>query len=117
MIDKGESEITGMSRNIASLFSYFLFFISGIILLLIEKDKFVRFHAVQSILFSVIFGILLYAFSNSYFFFPMILFHWLVLIGGIVLWITLMLKAYNHEEWKLPVLGHLASKIVNRMQE
>lgn len=116
MLDNHDSKATGMSRNVASFFSYFLFFISGIIILLIEQDKSVRFHAIQSILFSILFGFLLYVFSSQYFFFPIILIRWVILVGGIALWIVLMLKAYGQqEEWKLPIIGRLASKIAQRL--
>ena len=48
--DLGKSS-TGLQPNAAALFSYLLGIISGIVFLVIEKDnKFVRFHALQSII-------------------------------------------------------------------
>lgn len=41
----------GMGENLEGALSYFLVFVSGIIFLIIEKEnKFVRFHAMQSVL-------------------------------------------------------------------
>ena len=51
---------TGLDENIAALLSYILGWVSGLIFFLIEKDsKFVRFHAMQSILFNVVVGVVL----------------------------------------------------------
>jgi len=51
-----EKTSTGLQENIAGLLCYVLGWVTGIIFLFIEKEnKFVRFHAVQSI---VVFGVL-----------------------------------------------------------
>ena len=34
----------------------------------------------------------------------------LVWLGSLVLWIVLMIKAYNGHRWKLPVIGDLSEK-------
>jgi uncharacterized membrane protein len=53
--DLGKSS-TGMQPNVAALLSYVLGWITGLIFFLIEKEnKFVRFHAAQSL---VVFGAL-----------------------------------------------------------
>ena len=47
---------TGIKPNVAALLAYLLGFVSGLVLILIEKNnKFVRFHAMQSI---VVFGVI-----------------------------------------------------------
>lgn len=98
---------TGLPRNTAAALSYVLGWLSGIVFLLIEKDKFVRFHAMQSI---VVFGILsvLYYFPFVWFLRPII---WLV---GLALWLVLIFKAYQGEEFKLPVIGDLAGKLLGK---
>lgn len=96
---------TGMQPNMEALLSYVLGFITGLIFYLIEKEnKFVRFHAMQSI---VVFGALFVAgFILS--FIPIInLIFW---IAEFVLWIMLMVKAYQGEKFKLPVAGDIAEK-------
>jgi uncharacterized membrane protein len=102
---------TGLEPNIAGLLCYLGGWITGIIFLVIEqKNKFVRFHALQSI---VTFGILTVAggFIN-----------WIPFIGGFfsvaigilafILWILLMVKAYQGELYKVPVAGNVAEGIL-----
>ena len=96
---------TGLEENIAGLLCYVLGWVSGLILLLIEtENKFVRFHAVQSI---IVFGAL-NIFGIVFFWIPFI--GWP--IGGLViaLLIVLMYKAYQGIMYKLPVVGDLAEK-------
>ena len=44
---------TGLNKNTSAALSYVLGAITGVIFLVLEKDPFVRFHAMQSIVFSV----------------------------------------------------------------
>lgn len=100
---------TGLTENVAGLLCYVLGWVSGIVFLLIEpENKFVRFHAMQSI---IVFGI----FSGI-----MIIFSWIPAIGlvidglivalSFILWIVLMFKAYQGERYKLPWAGDLAER-------
>ncbi|MCM8799738.1 MAG: DUF4870 domain-containing protein [Candidatus Omnitrophica bacterium] len=100
---------TGMQANVAGLLSYLLGFITGIIFYVIEKEnKFVRFHAMQS---TVVFGFL-FVLSMVLRFIPIL--GWtlniLVSIFSLILWIILMIKAYQGESFKLPVAGDIAEK-------
>jgi uncharacterized membrane protein len=100
---------TGINANVAGLLSYLLFFITGLIFFLIEKkNKFVRFHALQSI---IVFGAI---FVGQWVlaFIPVLgdLLSGLLALLGVVLWIVLMVKAYQGELFKLPVVGELAEK-------
>lgn len=100
---------TGMSENLGALLSYVLGFITGIIFFVIEKEsKFVKFHAMQSILVSVALMVLSFVLG----FIPIIGWIALILLGPIslVLWIILMVKAYKHVWYKLPVVGDIAEK-------
>ena len=100
---------TGIQPNVAALLSYVLGFVTGIIFYVIEKEnKFVRFHAMQSI---IVFG----AFFVAQFilvFIPII--GWilavLIPIAAFILWVILMVKAYQGEFYKLPVAGDVAEK-------
>jgi uncharacterized membrane protein len=104
-----EKTSTGLEENVAGLLSYVLFWISGLIFFLIETDnKFVRFHAMQSI---IVFGFLnIVGFIFGWI--PWI--GWIIgsLVGGLVFafWIVLMYKAYQGIMYKLPVAGDLAEK-------
>ena len=95
---------TGLPKNTAAALSYVLGWLTGIVFLLIEKDPFVRFHAMQSI---ITFGIL-----TLLSFVPVI--GWilspLVMIVGFVLWLVLIFKAYQGEKFKLPFVGEFAEK-------
>jgi uncharacterized membrane protein len=100
---------TGMQPNIAALLSYVLGFITGIIFFLIEKDnKFVRFHAMQAM---ITFGAL-FVLQIFLGFIPVIGLILLPLVGiaSLVLWIVLMVKAYQGEKFKLPIVGDIAEK-------
>ena len=105
---QGKSSLK-MEANMAALLSYLLGFISGVIIYALEKEnKFVRFHAMQSI---VVFA-LLFVLNIVTKALPFI--GWLVtsLLGitGIILWIILMIKAYQGEYFKLPFAGEIAEK-------
>jgi uncharacterized membrane protein len=100
---------TGMQPNLAALLSYLVGVITGIIFYLIEKEnKFVRFHAMQSIL---IFAFL-FVLQAVLVFVPVI--GWMLIpiisIASLILWIVLMVKAYQGEMLKLPVIGDIAEK-------
>ncbi|HEX7365331.1 MAG TPA: DUF4870 domain-containing protein [Dehalococcoidia bacterium] len=100
---------TGLEENVAGLLCYVLIWISGLVFLLIEKEnKFVRFHAWQSI---IVFGTLTVA-SIVLSWIPYIgwVLNVLISILALVLWIVLMVKAFNGEKFKLPWAGNLAEK-------
>ncbi len=106
---------TGLDENIAGLLCYVLGWISGLVFFLIEKEnKFVRFHALQSIIvFGTIHLALIIFWSISRI--PFIGWVFGVITGlisvlAIVLWILLMIKAYQGEKFKLPWAGNLAEK-------
>ena len=113
----------GIGERIEGALCYVLWFISGIIILIIEKDnKFVRFHALQSIatflpLYIIVsqiekiismptmvfqmnvFGMLIYMVLLSVL--------W-TLIG--ILWLLLIYKTTKGEKYKLPIVGRIAEK-------
>lgn len=101
-----EKTSIGLRANIAGLLCYLLGWISGIILIRIERDnKFVRFHAMQSI---IVFGILNIAAIIFSSFSPF--FGRAVLGVTFVLWVILMLEASQGKKYKLPWAGNLAEK-------
>ena len=111
--DLGKCSIN-MQPNLAALLSYLLGFVSGLIFYLIEKDnKFVRFHAMQSI---VVFGVLFvlhFVTIFVLFFMPWAFRYFISMIisfGGLILWIVLMVKAYQGEYFKLPIAGDIAEQ-------
>ena len=105
---KGKTS-TGMEQNLEGLLCYVIGWVTGIIFLILEKDnKFVRFHAIQSI---VVFG----AFTVLAVIFYYIPHNWWILklllgIFAFILWIVLMVKAYSGQMYKLPIAGDIAEK-------
>lgn len=106
--DLGKSS-TGIQPNVAALLCYLVGWITGLVFFLIEKEnKFVRFHAFQSL---VTFGSLA-VLTIVLTFVPVI--GWsiipVVYLVQLVLWVVLMVKAYQGELFKLPIAGEMAEK-------
>ena len=102
-----------LEENVAGALCYVLGWITGIIFYIMEKDnKFVRFHAMQSIIVFLPLSIILGIFQGILLFVPFIGWAISALIGlfMFVLWLILMLKAYQGEKFKLPVVGDIAEK-------
>ncbi len=102
----------GLEPNVASLLCYLFGWVTGIIFFILEKEnKLVRFHALQSI---IVFGALTIAGA---------LLDWIPFIGSFfsavigilafILWIVLMIKAYQGEKYKIPWAGDFAEKQVS----
>ena len=108
------SPTEGLQENVAGLLCYLLGWVTGIIFLLIDKRPWVKFQAAQSI---VVFGGLTVlrialAFMGGLFggFFGWGLFAILGLVG-VILWILLMVKAYQHETFRVPIAADIADSI------
>ena|SRR5882724_601099 len=111
---------SGMTDNVAGALCYIT--IVGIVFLLIEpynKNRFVRFHAFQSIFFCVaviafeiVWTILATVLAHISFGLVSIigLLGLVVYLGILAAWIFLVFKAYSNQEFKLPVIGDLAAK-------
>jgi uncharacterized membrane protein len=91
----------GLEENVAGLLCYALAWITGIIFLILEQEnKFVRFHAMQSVIVFAALTVLSWI--------PFI--NWFVWVIALILWIVLMIKAYQGVIFKLPWIGDLAEK-------
>ncbi|HEX9759375.1 MAG TPA: DUF4870 domain-containing protein [Candidatus Acidoferrales bacterium] len=97
----------GLESNVAAALGYI--FIVAIIWLLVEpynKDRFVRFHAFQSLAF----GVSWFVITTVLAIIPVV--GWLVLImavpAGFVLWFFCIYKAFNKEWFKIPFIGDWA---------
>jgi uncharacterized membrane protein len=112
---------SGIDENVAGLLCYVLGWVTGIIFLLIDKRPFVKFHAAQSI---VVFGGLTVLRIGLAMMSGMTgglvgygTFGMLSLILGLltfVLWIFLMVKAYQHVLFKVPIAAPIVEGIANK---
>ena len=119
---------TGLEENIAALLSYVFGWISGLIFFLMEKDsRLVRFHAMQSILLGAAAIVIFVVFWIVAVVSSLVVGYISGILGGIV-WIVMMLvggalgigifvaaiisliKAYQGQYFKLPVIGNYAEK-------
>jgi uncharacterized membrane protein len=114
---------SGLSANAVGALAYLAGIITGILFLVIDpykNDRFVRFHAFQSIFFNIawtvlwigwmIAGFILGAVTHGLFFILQIPINLLLLFGGFALWAFLMFSAYQGKTTRLPVIGALAAK-------
>ncbi|HUF23973.1 MAG TPA: hypothetical protein VMN81_07605 [Vicinamibacterales bacterium] len=106
----GERSSTGLDANIAAALAYLAGFITGIVLLIIEKEsRFVRFHAMQStVVFVAV--LVLSVVINSIPILGAFLYAFLLFPAVVIIWLVLMFKAYNRETFKLPIAGDFAEK-------
>ena len=112
----GNESSTNLDPKTGAFLSYLGFWVTGIIFLIIEqRNKYIRFHATQSIIVFGslnIIGLLLQLI-------PFIGWFLGVIIGilAFVLWIVSMVKVYQKELFKLPVAGELAERFVGRVEK
>ena len=110
---------SGLSENVAGLLCYVLGWVTGIIFFLIDKRPFVRFHAAQSMVtfgglhvLNIVLGIIFGAgmmFRGGYGAFGMgAALYSLIGLVSFILWILLMVKAYQHEKFEVPIAGGIA---------
>jgi len=126
MADEKKSSMN-MDENIASALAYVLFWLTGIIFFVIEKEnKTVRFHAMQSILTFIPLQIIAWivgwigapsaswSYTGYYSYNPgipaLLWLSWIIWALTIILWLILMIKAYQGEKFKLPIVGDIAEK-------
>jgi uncharacterized membrane protein len=116
----------GMADNVAGMLAY-ITIIPAIIFLVMEpynKNRFVRFHSWQNVFLHLAWiaaWIVLMIASAVLAFIP-VLGHlaafllWMALcIGGVVIWVVLLMKANQGQMYKLPVIGDMAEKQANAM--
>jgi uncharacterized membrane protein len=112
----------GLTPNVAGALTYLVGAITGILFLVIDpfkSDRFVRFHAFQSIFFNLawiafwivwtIIGLVLSAVSHGLFFIIQLPINLIISIGGLCAWIYLMYTAYQGKMVQLPVIGPMAA--------
>lgn len=103
----------GLAENVAGLLCYALGWVTGIIFLLIDKRPWVKFHAAQSI---AVFGGLTIIRIGLLFIGHFIGWGIFGLLGllGFILWIFLMIKAYQHETIRIPIAADVADSLAGK---
>jgi len=106
----------GLTENVAGALCYALGIITGILFLVLapyNQNKFVRFHAFQSIFFQAAWIVLWIALTTLSFILPWFVMGmiWTLLpFVALGFWLLLIFKAYQNERFKLPIIGDLAEK-------
>jgi uncharacterized membrane protein len=111
-----------LTPNVAGALAYLLGLITGVLFLVMEpykRDRFVRFHAMQSILFCfawiviqmawrIFWGILINVSASLYIFgAPLRL---LISLGLFLYWLYVMYQAYQQKEYRIPIIGAIAAQ-------
>jgi uncharacterized membrane protein len=116
------SSSSGIAPSVAGALAYVLGAITGVIFFVIEKEnRFVRFHAAQSIAVTLLLIVVSVGFSvlsTALVFVPIL--GWIVaflLSLGLffvtfLLWVLLMWRAYQGREWEVPIAGGIARKMI-----
>jgi uncharacterized membrane protein len=120
-----ERSSTGLEANVAGALCYFLGLLSGLIFWVVEsQSRFVRFHAMQAMLVSVVWLAILIVYMalwNVLYALPVVgviagLFgtigYFVIVLAWVGAWLYCMLKAFQGERFKLPYLGEFAEKQV-----
>lgn len=122
---EGASETsTGIDPRLSALLCYTAWWVSGLVFLVIEqRHRDVRFHAAQSI---VLFGTLSVAIALlSFLSVAMLLVSAaafqaartvseLVWMAGVVLWLIVMIRTFNGETWRVPLVADIAARLAGR---
>jgi len=101
----------GLDENLAAALAYGLGWITGAAFLLVEPtNKFVRFHALQSVLafggLSLAWIVVMATIPFLGWLIGLVVIPWL----SVGLWLFLMYKAYRGERYKLPFVGDIADQ-------
>jgi len=122
MPDQNPSAVhqSGLSDNAAGGLAY-VTFIPAIVFLIIEpfnRNPYVRFHSWQSIFLAIAYTIVDIAMmivGRIPVFGWLTLFMWpLIALGFFIIWIIVLIKAFNGERFKLPIIGQLAEQQANK---
>ena len=111
---------TGLDANVAALLAYLFSWVSGLIFLVVEKEnRFVRFHAMQSVLLGAAALLCFFALSvmtSMMAFVSVTLAAIFGMLGSLIglaffaITIVCMIKAYQGQQFRLPIIGDLAAK-------
>lgn len=102
----GEKPYT-LEPNVEALLCYLPFislFTSLGVLMMEKNNKFVRFHAIQGLLFSIVYVVLSMAFTLTIVLAVLVP---ILNLASFAIWLFMIYKAYNNEEFELPIIGKI----------
>ncbi|HEV3513765.1 MAG TPA: hypothetical protein VGS05_18815 [Candidatus Sulfotelmatobacter sp.] len=122
----GTVSAPGLTMNLAAALSYALGAITGVLFLVLapyKDNRFVRFHAIQSIIlnvaivavaivWSIIVSILM-SIAGFWVLTVALPLDWLFGLGIFALWLFMMFQAYSEREFRIPWIGNIAAKQVH----
>ena len=115
-LSAGTAAGAGLTDNVAGALAY-VTIIPAIVFLILEpynRKRFIRFHSFQCIFFAIAWTVLwmVLAFIGHIplLGWPTVLLRPLVSLAGFIIWLILVLKAYQGQMFKLPVIGDMAEK-------
>ena len=125
MAPPSRSADSGMAENVAGLLCYVLGWVTGIVFFLIDKRPYVRFHAAQSIvvfgglhaitlMIGIIFGTGFMMMGGMGAFGMGTALYGLISLVEFILWILLMVKAYQGEKFEVPVAAGIAQSLAGK---
>jgi uncharacterized membrane protein len=114
-MEQERKSVAGLDPNTAALLTYLLGWVTGLLFLALEKDDgYVRFHAMQSVIFfgvvtlvAVVLWLLLMVPYVNILFMVLLSLLWLFAFAA---WAILMLKAYQGNRFMLPWAGERAER-------
>lgn len=118
-VGSAPAAVGGLTDNVAGALAY-VTIIPAIVFLVMEpynRNRFIRFHSFQCIIGAVAWACLWIALGivvRIPFFGWLTILVWpLISLGGFVIWLIVVLKAYQGQKFKLPVIGDIAEKQAN----
>jgi uncharacterized membrane protein len=126
VIAKAHGKVGGLPENLAGALAYFTF-LPAIVFLLLQpyrKNRFVRFHALQCLLFTVatiLIALLLWLASLALFAVPVlgpllvVLVAAVATLAAIFAWLVLVIKAFQGATYKLALVGEFAEQYADRI--
>jgi uncharacterized membrane protein len=120
-----QSAQPALAENVAAFLCYLVGWVTGIIFFLIDKRPFVRFHAAQSIVvfgglhvINIVIGIAFgagFMMMGGYGAFGLgAALYGLISLVAFILWILLMVKAYQHEKFEVPIAAGIAKSFAGK---
>ena len=117
---RSETSSTGLPPNAAAALSYLAWWLSGLLFFLVEREsRFVKFHAAQALvgLGGIwVVGLTLWVFAFAALFVSAAAFKILLYVAygvwllGMIAWAVCLVRAWQGQEFELPVAGRIAKK-------